>query len=248
MNYKGFWGKYNFGDALTPIIVKEITGKNLIRTKKAYLGTLIGIGSIISRAEEGCIVWGSGIIIKKDRVNPNADFRAVRGPLSRDRVLECGGDCPEIYGDPALLLPRFYQPKVEKKFKLGIFSHYVNYKEAIKKFGNKESITVINALCKKGSPLLKVNQICECEKIMSSSLHGLIVAQAYGIPAKWIKFSNPLGGDGIKFLDYFLSTNQKPQTAFKINNNLNIVKLEQEINQVQIKIDLDKLWKSCPFK
>jgi len=45
-------------------------------------------------------------------------------------------------------------------------------------------------------------QIDECEHILSSSLHGLICAQALGIKSRWILLSNNVLGDGFKFRDY----------------------------------------------
>lgn len=52
---------------------------------------------------------------------------------------------------------------------------------------------------------LKTNEILSCKKIVSSSLHGLIVAHAYGIPAIWQKFSDNIFGDDIKYIDYLES-------------------------------------------
>jgi len=41
------------------------------------------------------------------------------------------------------------------------------------------------------------------------------VAHAYGIPAVWVKFSNKLFGDNIKFYDYFASVGIKYETEFE---------------------------------
>jgi hypothetical protein len=40
---------------------------------------------------------------------------------------------------------------------------------------------------------------------VSSSLHGIILAHAYGIPVAWTEFSTGLKGDGVKFLDHYAS-------------------------------------------
>ncbi|MFD1079906.1 polysaccharide pyruvyl transferase family protein, partial [Longispora fulva] len=48
-------------------------------------------------------------------------------------------------------------------------------------------------------------EILECEKVLSTSLHGLIVAHAYGIPAVWVKMSDKIFGNDIKYADYLES-------------------------------------------
>ena len=63
-----------------------------------------------------------------------------------------------------------------------------------------------------------INELCSCEKIFSSSLHGVIVAQAYGVPAQWITVKNtPIHQDqNFKFEDYFLGTKQEVQKPIPI--------------------------------
>lgn len=64
-------------------------------------------------------VWGAGIIdgTKKLRYKPKKVY-AVRGPLTRKVLLAQGVKCPEIYGDPALLVAKYYQPKIEKNINM----------------------------------------------------------------------------------------------------------------------------------
>lgn len=56
-----------------------------------------------------------------------------------------------------------------------------------------------------------------CERIASASLHGNVLAQAYGIPARYIQnLASPLAQNSVfKFDDYFLDTNQLPQNSLK---------------------------------
>lgn len=49
-----------------------------------------------------------------------------------------------------------------------------------------------------------IDDICKCDYILSTSLHGIIVAHAYNIPCIWIK-KGYIHTDGIKFNDYFSS-------------------------------------------
>ena len=87
------------------------------------IGSLIDMGLFNSHT----IIWGAGTIAGTAKLHYKPlKVCAVRGKLTRKYLLEQGIDCPEIYGDPALLLPKIYQPKVEKQYKLGIIPHYVD--------------------------------------------------------------------------------------------------------------------------
>ncbi|MDP5078112.1 MAG: polysaccharide pyruvyl transferase family protein [Nonlabens sp.] len=204
----------NYGDLLSPYIVEQVSNskarffkpgkgfKSLF--KKSYL---MAIGSIMSHAQKKAVVWGSGILSRNDTFE-KATFYAVRGPLSRKRVLEQGYSCPEIYGDPALLLPLYYKPEQSKKYKLGIIPHYVDYTMVQDDLGQQEGVSIIDLIS--DDIFATTDQICACEKIISSSLHGVIVAHAYGIPALWVPFSKKLSGDNVKFEDYFRSVQIEP--------------------------------------
>ena len=116
-----------------------------------------------------------------------------------------GKQAEPIFGDPALLLPEVYSPPttVRKPFKYGLLSHYVDAELVRGWYGKDSNLILINPL--NSSPLKVVMQILKCERIISSSLHGIIVAHAYGIPAVWARHSDNLSGDDIKFQDYYES-------------------------------------------
>ncbi len=204
--YKG--GLQNYGDALSPYIIERLSGKktNVINPKSfryKYLRKhVFCIGSILGQANKMSIIWGSGIVLKDQVVKCNKVL-AVRGPKTRDRLMQLGYSVPEIYGDPALLLPLIYIPKVTKQFKLGIIPHYVDYEHILNNIQEEKEVKVINLLTDDVEKT--TDQILSCHTIISSSLHGVIVAHAYGIPAIWVKFSNKLFGDDVKFHDYFES-------------------------------------------
>ena len=128
----------------------------------------------------------------------NANFKFVRGPLTRDHIIAQGGHCPKIYGDPALLLP-FFCDESTKEYDVGLVPHYQDYKFVKKMYPNHNVINVVN-----DDPIKVAKEITKCRKIISSSLHGIICASAYGIPSAQVKFSK-LHGDGIKFLDFYKS-------------------------------------------
>ena len=193
-------GQGNFGDILTPAILNYFN-VNYTFVKNYKEADAICVGSIARRAGSGTKVFGSGIISKKDKLAPDADWKFVRGPYTRKRIKELGGDCPEIYGDPGLLLPLLVSPST-KKYDVGIVPHNVDFEFVSKKYNGYNLIGL-------GTQNYKnvVNKITECHSIISSSLHGIICAHAYGIPAAWVKSNANLKGDDIKFHDYFASIN-----------------------------------------
>ena len=110
-----WWGSpnaTNFGDYLSKVVVERLAHVRLPDAPASLSSNrrlLLAVGSIIHFARDGDVVWGSGFRespLREDRRYRTLDVRAVRGPISRDDLLQMGIACPEVYGDPALLLPR----------------------------------------------------------------------------------------------------------------------------------------------
>lgn len=161
---------------------------------------ILSIGSILHfNFSPKAIVWGAGIIHAKSNVNP-AKFIAVRGSITQNRIKALGYIAPDVIGDPAVLLPKIYSSKTKKKYKLGIIPHIVHFEE-LSKYQSDE-VLVIDFKTKNIEKV--IDEICACELLFSTSLHGLIVPQSYGIPSIWCEIKDhPLSGDNTKFFDYF---------------------------------------------
>ncbi len=164
---------------------------------------IISIGSIIQwYSSERCIVWGSGIISRAGKFK-KSKFLAVRGVYTQAKLRELGFDSPKVIGDPALLLPIIYTPKLLKHYNIGLIPHVFHFIELKDKF-KQENILVINL----NSPDIEniIDEINSCDLLISTSLHGLIVSHAYNKKAIWCEFDNKkLSDDNVKFLDYFSS-------------------------------------------
>lgn len=215
--------KENYGDVLGKFLVEKISGKKVVFAwpkKFSFLDFFspiyVTIGSILANVNHKCIVWGSGIINREIKIK-NAKFLAVRGPQTRKYLLGLGYEVPEVYGDPALLLPRYFHPKVEKKYQYGIVPHYNDYQFVEKWFENRSDIHLIDMMTNDIES--KTIEFLQCEKIISSSLHGIIIAHTYGIPAVWQKFSDNVFGDDIKYQDYMESV-QIPFYQSKIKSEV----------------------------
>lgn len=239
----------NFGDILNVYIVEKLSKKRVKAiTPDDYLNKhYVVIGSVLTSATKDSIVWGTGIMFKGTKVKvPPKKVCAVRGPRTRELLSKSGIHCPEVYGDPALLLPKLYSPKVSKKFKIGVIPHYVDKNNTwVRSLSDNPEIKVIDI--QNTDVEAFVDELLECEHIISSSLHGVIVADAYGIPALWAELSNKVAGNGFKFLDYFESVNRDPSKAKLEQFSTDTNEILRSFDQYSIKIDLDKLIKACPF-
>ena len=248
---KAYWyeNNHNFGDILNPLFINQLSGKDVIWVNpELYRYTnYIVIGSILDKANQYSIVWGSGFISQESEcLEKPSKVCAVRGPLTRQKLLESGIDCPEVYGDPALLLPQIYTPKTQKKYKLGIIAHYVDMDNAWLKKINDSDVLLLDIQC--ADPFDFIEHVYSCEMVASSSLHGLIVADAYGIPSLWLEFSDKVVGKGFKFIDYFLSVGRSDTEPFIIKKETSIDELVNSFPDYEIDIDLPKLIDACPFE
>lgn len=172
-------------------------------------------GSTLKWATSGSILWGVGEIagnmpFLQEDVKP-LHVAAVRGPLTRKRLMSANIPCPEIFCDPAFVLPSYYEPAPPlKKYRIGVIPHYIDQGlPALSHLQSMEDVRVID-ITQKDVPEHKriysfIEDVCSCDLIVSSSLHGVILADAYGIPSKWMVLSDKVFGAGFKFQDYFLS-------------------------------------------
>lgn len=195
----------NFGDLLTPLLLQHFAGQN-VRWAPIDEASIVGVGSILEHIPP---MW-NGIIAGAGKLAPWSELRlysnranilALRGPLS---ALGIAGDY--AIGDPGLLANELVTIQ-EKKYDLGIVPHWSD-----KALVNDPRWTPFHPkiIRPDQDPLVAIRAIGECRKIVASSLHGLIIADAFGIPRRF-EYTPTLDKDGgkFKFEDYHASVNMK---------------------------------------
>ena len=192
----------NFGDAITPIILDYFNVDYEYVSDDTF--NMLCIGSHISLAKNNTIVLGSGIKQITDYINPYAKYYFVRGPITKGLIEQKGKNCPEIYGDAAVLLPLIRNSSI-KKHEYGIVPHWTQYENTKTLYPNENVINPVTDCVNN-----VIDKITECRYILSSSLHGIIVANAFDIPTAWVDLGKIERDDDSKFKDYFYSIGIKP--------------------------------------
>lgn len=246
-----FWSVYeprNFGEWVGPYLYRAIAGREptFARPSNRDLRTVYtAAGSILRHTAENCVVWGSGIISRSDAFPRPHRVLAVRGPHTRRRMHALGYECPAVYGDPAILLPHFYEPAGEVRRRLGVIPHFTDLDRARELFAGTDT-PVIDVT----QPVERVvDDIASCEAVASSSLHGIIVAHAYGVPASWVEFSDNLHGDGVKFADHYEGAGSPTPRPHRIEaaDVEAIEALVRDAPQPDLTPLSDPLLAACPF-
>lgn len=250
--------RWNWGDDINVFLLEAMTGLKVIVANKSLYHlcfpqrNYLCIGSILGWCgNHKTEVWGAGMIDEKQQLSSQIIVHSVRGKKTREVLINQGIKCPEVYGDPALLLPRVYKPNVTKKYKLGIIPHIEDLSNALLldfiKL-NKKNVLLINLADYKNWTDV-IDEINECDYVISSSLHGLIVADAYKIPNSWIRLSNKILGGDFKFLDYFSSVERETTTPIQIMTINDLYDLlHSSYIYKPVRIDYDAIIDSCPFK
>lgn len=254
-NFDGTIERSNWGDDINWYFLKEIIDGEIISFDHALLArhfnrpNYVVIGSTIDlRADERSIIWGAGIIDGSVTELPKfKGIRAVRGPKTREKLLSLGIACPEIYGDPALLLPLHYIPDIEKTHRIGIIPHFHDLERVRRKIEYSKNIKLID-IRHYGEWTSFIDDILSCEMIASSSLHGLIVSFAYGIPNAWVEFPEGALRDRFKYDDFFASIGVE-DSPIVLSMDDWAGAIESAIHQKpKGRIDLKPLIDSSPFR
>ncbi|MGO2748736.1 MAG: polysaccharide pyruvyl transferase family protein [Pseudoclavibacter sp.] len=207
----------NFGDLLGPLIVKHLVdheGKS--RATQGEGGPrLLTVGSIMRLARPGDLVWGSGINGKSVEAQfalPGLDVRAVRGPLTRSRLAADGISVPEIFGDPGLLVPELF-PQLKNAARRGVT--IVPNLHDWPLFENDS-----RAVDPRGDLRVVIERIARSELVVGSSLHGVVVAESFGVPARLVRAgSEPL----FKYEDYYEGTGRPlPRVAESVDQAIDL--------------------------
>ena len=227
----------NFGDALSPLLFERLFSHK-VEYADVESCDCMAVGSLLrhlvlkrwkrlARLQfRPVIVWGSGFIKNcKTQSVRNMDVRLIRGPLSAALL----GLENTPFGDPGLLANELLQSTPTKRYRWGIIPHYFDSKlPTIRELCNNTPNHLLIDIA--GDPDTVLQQIASCDFIASSSLHGLIAADALNIPNLWLSLSDKLIGGSWKFQDYFLSIGRKLPSPLTLGKERNLSKFEEGIN------------------
>lgn len=249
----------NWGDELNYYFIRQLARRPVVFYHTFRVAKWLGlknylcIGTLldaVNYSNRSTVVWGTGVSGQdRDFLLPKK-ICSVRGLKTYEFLKSRGIDCPSVFGDPALLLPRFYTPKrMEKRYKLGIIPHVIDWNYDVMQEIRKERNDVLAidlAHYEKWTDV--IDQICSCEAIASSSLHGLIVSDAYHVPNCWITLSGEISGGLFKFFDYFSSVGREEAGPVKVECMSDLQTIENKTASWKpITIDTDPILRSCPF-
>lgn len=250
----------NFGDLLGPYFYKKIYGHNYhydIPSNDNSNDVYFLSGSINEHMNKNVTSFGCGVCTEYDKVfiKKPKKIISVRGPLTYKQLILNGIECPKIYGDTGLLLPKVYNPQnITKKYVIGYIPHYSDYDLFIQKYKHlvSQSDDIIIDICSNVEEI--INLVLQCKYIVSSSLHGCIVAHAYNITVLSIKLSEIL--NDFKFRDHYYSIGLHDYTErIDFTNICNNITREMVLNYIYkvynptypLICDIDFLWDLFPL-
>jgi hypothetical protein len=191
-------GHPNFGDDLTPWLLPHYGVLPIHRV--ASRARLAGVGSILEflPADWSGVVWGSGLMRGEPHPLPRARILAVRGHLTRELI---GAQAEVALGDPGILVGRL-RPRRERRWDVALVPHghhrsHASFLALAESEGYRVHVVNVHQSAER-----VVREIGASAAVITTSLHGLVTADAYGIPAAWTMLEPQLGGGDFKFRDY----------------------------------------------
>lgn len=193
----------NFGDLLGPLMVERIVQDEGLVDARQHR-RLVSIGSVMALSAAGDVVWGTGVNGKSKGVGgaPELDVRAVRGPHTRAALLDAGQSVPEVYGDPGLLWSRFWPREFYTHRTTRSVTHVPNYNDA--RTRREPHLSPL------GEPHQIIGAIAESDFVCGSSLHAIVLAESFGIPARLVRSQ---AEPSFKYDDYYAGTGRPDYRA-----------------------------------
>ncbi len=201
-------GKDNVGDTLGPAIVNAIAKSHGYRRwRPAFKSRLFAVGSTLHYADDNDVVWGAGVngkISEESHRFRALDVRAVRGPRTKQFLKRWGVSCPDVFGDPGILCSKLWP--FESSSSQERITYVPHFREDMRRHADSElnSVQVLSPF----SAMPRFFQtVASSSLVLSSSLHGIVVAESYGVPA--ILVENQSGESLFKYADYYEGTGRE---------------------------------------
>lgn len=201
-------GGINVGDHLATVIAAEMLKHRdkQIGDKRDHGSRLLTVGSVLHFARDGDCVWGAGV---NGKIRPeqhrfkSLDVRAVRGPLTQRFLEERGIACPAVFGDPALLMPLFFNADLlgvgQTRRDFVVVPHLHDDPRRYEAYGDR-------VVSPSWHPARFAAALIGAGRVVSSSLHGIVIAESYGIPA--VRLDSGGTEPGFKYDDYCAGTDR----------------------------------------
>lgn len=221
---------HNAGDLMNVDIVERLSGRKVARSKTfcaemtAIGGALIGLQYAEKTTQRMCqhvlsiiygnkpiYVWGSGFLHDYNTRNfyrNNLKVCALRGKKTQQKLKDLTGNYYDVpLADAGLLVGMLMEQQPEKQYKIGLIPHMWHQNEAsVVEMAAREDVHLINI---KRTPQEVAYDIAQCETIASTSLHGLVFADALHIPNMHVIGDRELRGGNFKYEDYYSAFNVK---------------------------------------
>ncbi len=196
----------NFGDAISPVVLAHMSGRDVVHAgvNRADIWAIGSLLQVVKRTfsdpqDHKPMIWGTGLLHPVNGIAflDNVDIALVRGPITAALL----GIDAQQFGDPALLINAAWPHSKVSSGKIGIVPHH-----SLADDPELAAFVRRNPVYHVIDPRDPADAVCAaiaaCDHVFASSLHGLIVADAYGVPNTWL---DPVGQSRLKYLDYAAS-------------------------------------------
>jgi len=179
--YKHQCPKPNIGDELNDWFWLEVFGEKIENVRKNEL--LVGIGTVLSTELPDAVhyhVVGSGTGYGEPfEVNENnVTVHFVRGPLTAEKL---GLDSDKAITDPAIMIAKLRPQRVKKDIPVAVMTHVGIDSDEYRALVEHIGWTYISPSESEASILSK---IARSEILITSAMHGAIMADSYRVP--WV--------------------------------------------------------------
>ena len=243
--------RVNFGDYIGPYIYERLCQGVTLTDDEVFIsvGTYIQDTVLKSYDNKRKIIWGSGIgynsRVDKNKIRQYNDLEIhlVRGPLTARQL-----DIDVHMGDPALLMPIFIKRRYQKN-KVLYIPHWKTFDVVSNIYELHNLVKADQVLC----PLVYpgqfeglIDEIASASFVLTNSLHGAIIAQAYNVPWAPCRTRREHRPDSTKWQDWLMYLDIQGLPEFTSDYQGGLTWWNKYKNKIQ-KPRIEEIISSFPF-